>query len=78
MNQNKKYIGYCPLTRESVPFAVMEDHAVICYLGGAPGQTCEHMIVFPESLLSEFEKMNEKELSEWYQCVIYDESEFNR
>ena len=41
MSEKKKCIGYCLLSKEEVPLALTRDGHLVCFLGGAPGQTTE-------------------------------------
>ncbi|HEX59845.1 MAG TPA: hypothetical protein ENF26_06850 [Methanomicrobia archaeon] len=65
-----EYCGYCPLIGKCVPFLVTSDYAVVCLLGGEPGQTCEHLIVVPKRRLREFMNMPEEEIAEYYGSVV--------
>jgi hypothetical protein len=71
IKEGKRYIGYCPLNRECVPFAVTKEDAVVCFVGGI-GNTCEHLIITLEQDLEVLEKMEDSELVKYYSQVFYD------
>lgn len=61
MSKKEKCVGYCLLTKKEIPLALTKEGAIVCFVGGGPGQTTEDGVLITKDNIYHVRGLTEEE-----------------